>query len=938
MVSDLWSAFMDNLVSRLSSLVEEKYNLYKGFEADVTFLMRELPMVTSAINNQFLGQEDDHILCLLVEELREVAHEMEDCIDHITYNASWEQQSWYSNIIEYWKKRKSRSQLGEEMQRLKRRLEEVFQRQERYSVSLPSKSSQVAKSSSDQHVLPDDLIGIDAPLEELLRQLAEMEGQLKQLKVITIVGFSGLGKTVLARELYNSEVGKKFQVRAWVTAMHGDPKKLLVDILQQLHKPPLDTSNSNGYQLSTNLSNYLNNKRYFIVIDDMRSDQWGIIKAAFPRDVSSRIVVTTRIQSVANTCSSTNGYIHKMRRLGDKHSRQLLLKKACGVEHSDYLQPNLAEISKKCDGQPLALTTVGQFLRNKGYPTAYDCEDMCKVRFYPLRSGDQTLDRLRQVLIHEYTSLPSHVLRACFLYFAMFTSDHPVRTKRLMRQWLAEGLVLRSNSGTDPAVENFKNLMDKNIIQPIDVSNNMNVKTCKTYGMMHEFIALKSHTENLIAFCDDGKLNPRRARRLSLCDSSITDARNLEFDLSLVRSLIIIGKAGKTILDFSNYQLLRVLDLEQCADLDNDHLKDICNLLLLKYLSLGSKITKLPDDIIRLRLLETLDLRRTAVRILHPEVIKLPNLINLFGKFKLQNKFVQSELQKSIASGKCKLQTLAGFIVDQSDESDGFAEVMIHMKQLRKVKIWCESTATSTNLTTLQKAIQEFIRDEKDACYDPRSLSLHFDGCSEDLMKDLKAPCYLRSLKLQDLTKLKHLQYLKLVADELDGITIEDKSLPRLLCLCFVLQRPTFPNIEEGALPFLESLQLLCKDMDGLSGIQIKGFTRLRDVMLDGRVTDGTKANWVRAANEHPNRPKVLLKRAIPPKVDSADLGGDSAASGTTENEIVDCYVLSEGQVQETHAQMPHDGPDSSFNNMGHQVVCVALTGSSIANNGRVAS
>ncbi|CAO2148369.1 unnamed protein product, partial [Urochloa humidicola] len=336
-----------------------------------------------------------------------------------------------------------------------------------------------------------------------------------------------------------------------------------------------------------------------------------------------------------------------------------------------------------------------------------------------------------------------------------------------------------------------------------------------------------------------------------------------------------------------------------------------------------------------------------------------------FGKFKLPDKAMQDELQKFLASGKCKLQTLGGFLFD---ESGGFVELMGYMKKLRKVKIWCEPSTSSTKLTTLQKAIQEFIHDEKDASNDPRSLSLYFDGCSEDFLKNLKAPCYLRSLKLQGrllelpgfvtalrrlrelclrstkmtadlltaLTNLKHLQYLKLIADELEEIHIKEKALPRLLCLCFVLQRPTFPKVQEGALPFLQSLQLLCKDMDGLSGIQVKAFTRLSEVMLDCRVTDGTKANWVRAAKEHPNRPIVLLKRAIPPK---ADHGGDSTAAGDNENEIVDCSVLSEGQVQENHTQMPHDGPDSAFSSMGHQVVvCTALTGSSIANNGRVAS
>ncbi|CAO2152406.1 unnamed protein product, partial [Urochloa humidicola] len=834
----LLSAFIDNLVSRLFTLVEENYNLYKGFQRDVTFLMRELPMITSAINGQLLGQKD-HILHLSVEELRQVAHEMEDCLDRIVYDASWEHEPWYYKYVKSGKKRKSRSQLGEEMQRLRYRLEEALQRQQRYSVSL-SYPSQLAESTSDQPVLRDDLVGIDAPLEELLEQLVEGEDQHKQLKVISIVGFCGLGKTILARELYNSEMGKQFEQRAWVSGTHGDPGELLSEILRQLHKPDLVTSNVS--QLSDDLYNYLNNKRYFIVIDGMRRDQWSILRSAFPRDVSSRIVVTTKIQSVANTCSSTNGYIYKMRRLDEKHSKQLFLKNACPGEYSDYLEPDSAAILKKCDGQPLALTTIGHFMRKKSWPTGHDCEDVCnQVRFYDLQSGDDTLDRIYQVLTHDYASLPSHALKACFLYFAMFPSDHPVRAKRLKRQWLAEGFLQPTNLCSDPASENFEKLMNQNIIQPVNISNNTQVKTCKTYGMMHEFITLKSICENFITLFDGGELQPKQIRRISLHRNSITDGASLNIDLSLVRSLIVFGDAGNDMLDFNKYQLLRVLDLEDCTNLQNDHLREVCNLLLLKYLSLGGNVTSLPKEIKQLKLLETLDLRRTNVKILPPEVILLPHLVHLFGKFDLSDKSMQDELQKFLASGKCKLQTLGGFLVD---ESGGFVELMEYMKKLRKVKIWCEPSATSTKLTTLQKAIQEFIHDEKDASNDPRSLSLHFDGCSEDFMKNLKAPCYLRSLKLQGrllelpgfvtalrqlrelclrstkmtaglltaLTNLKHLQYLKLIADELEEIHIKEKALPRLLCLCFVLQRPTFPKVQEGALPFLKSLQLLCKD------------------------------------------------------------------------------------------------------------------------------
>ncbi|CAO2148416.1 unnamed protein product, partial [Urochloa humidicola] len=695
--------------------------------------------------------------------------------------------------------------------------------------------------------------------------------------------------------------------------------------------------------------------RYFIVLDDMRIDLWNTIKSAFPSNDSSIVVVTTRFQSVAAICSkSTDVYVHKIGRLDKEHSKKLFLKKACPVKDFGYPQPDSAAILKKCDGQPLALATVGEFMQKEGWPKGPVCQEACHLLRCRL-DRDHTLKRLHDLLMNDYSSLPTHDHKACLLYFAMFPSDHPIRTNKLMRRWLAEGLLKPSNSGSDPAVENFKILMDQNIIEPIDVSNNMNVKTCKTYGMMHEYITLKSHSENMIALFGDGSLQPKRVRRLSLHDSSITDGDNLEYNLSLVRSLIVTGNVSNAMLDLRKYQLLRVLDLEHCTNLKNENLKELCNLLLLRYLSLGAGVTNLPKKIKQLKHLETLDLRRSAVNILRPEVMKLPNLVHLFGKkFKLQKEVV-------LAPGQCKLQTLAGFLVDKSK---GFAELMSQMKKLRKVRIWCESTATHTSLTTLQEAIQNFIDDANKSANDSRSLSVHFEGCSEEMLEGLHDPCYLASLKLhgrllklpqfvnqlrgltelclQSSTKftadiltalcdLKHLMYLKLIAKEIDEITIKDKKLQTLLRLCYVLECPkTFPKMEEGAMPNLESLQLLCKDLDGLSGFQIKHFAHLKEVILDNRVTNGTKSNWVRAAKEHLNRPKVLLLKRVDPQ--EGDHGEASALPGATENEIIECAFLPEEPVQGTDSQMtPGEANSAIYKITVHPVVCASLTSMSIS-------
>lgn len=260
------TVLIKTLVPRLLSLWDKANKKYEAFQDDATFLGRELPMITSAIEGQLSGQ-DDHVLRLSVEELRQIAHDMEDCIDHITYLASWKQQLPRYHIRKPIKKKKSFTELGKQMGRLRKQLEEAHQRKERYYVSRPA----LPLSSSEYYVPPEDLVGLQVPLEELKNHLSEQE-ELKQLKVITIVGFCGSGKTVLAQELYNSEVGTKFdskegtksKIQTWVSAERKHPMKLLEEMHQNLEIPSPLTSN--GRQLTKDQKDHLNNNRYEICL------------------------------------------------------------------------------------------------------------------------------------------------------------------------------------------------------------------------------------------------------------------------------------------------------------------------------------------------------------------------------------------------------------------------------------------------------------------------------------------------------------------------------------------------------------------------------------------------------------------------------------------------------------------------------------------------
>jgi Holliday junction resolvasome RuvABC ATP-dependent DNA helicase subunit len=81
-----------------------------------------------------------------------------------------------------------------------------------------------------------DLVGVEGPRNELVKWLTNQEGELgHERKVISIVGCGGLGKTTLAKQVYD-KLGSNFDCRALVSISRSpDMKKILLSILSQLH-------------------------------------------------------------------------------------------------------------------------------------------------------------------------------------------------------------------------------------------------------------------------------------------------------------------------------------------------------------------------------------------------------------------------------------------------------------------------------------------------------------------------------------------------------------------------------------------------------------------------------------------------------------------------------------------------------------------------------
>ncbi|KAM3206057.1 hypothetical protein ACQJBY_061624 [Aegilops geniculata] len=909
------------LAPKLYDLLLANRKVRAELEHDIEYIKKELLMI-SAVIRQDGGRRrggDDDVHGRWIAMVRELAREIEDCVDTFTHRvALGSGTSWIRRELHRVKTVRARNQFAAAIHRLKKKSAEAAMLRKKYepdSSSVLTTNFHTGNTGSSCNLVSDEeedpetdtvAVGIDAQRDELLEMIRGQ--QPEDLKVISLVGFGGIGKTLLARQAYDDTVEEgEYHVRAWVRAADKDARDVLKGILRQLGIS--GSSSCHLRKLRASLRECLGTKRFFIVIDDIRAAFWHDVKDAFPvvPGVSSIVMVTTAIQSIANACSTTHGHVYVMKTLAKEHSRQLFLKEAFledAPAPGDRSRLSTSQALTKCDGLPLALVTTAQFLQSRGNPERWG--NLCKYLGKHLET-ENTLARMKRVLVHSYTSLGSEDVKTCLLYLSIYSSGHPIRRGILIRRLLAEGLINEDNrrSPLSVAIDCFDELVNRSIIQPIHASG-AEVKKCQIHGMMLEFILHKSMCEDFVtSLYDKDPLPGSNIRWLSLHNKTVERSKTNPKSLRLVRSLTVFGKAHKSVLDFSMYKLLRVLDLEECNEhLDDKHLKEICNLLLLRYLSLGGAVmvTMLPKEVKKLQFLETLDIRKTKIEILPTQVMELPCLVHLFGKFKLQHNVGDRRMGKlkTCLSENSKLETLSGFVVDKSQE---LPQLMDHMEYLTKVKIWCESTGTNAfannNLSHLSKAIKGFIQRGTQP-NEARSLSLNInDEWPQDFLDfslDKDYSYYLTSLKLRgnricsqlplfvtmlggltklclsfpddhklsgnfldSLSRVCGLEYLKLIATQLDKPVIGQGALRSLQCLCVMVEVMTELEIQEVAMPRVESLQLLCKNMNGFSGTTIQCLPRLKEVVLHDGLSNQTKQDWKEAAKRHPRHPKLFF-------------------------------------------------------------------------------
>ncbi|PQP96022.1 disease resistance protein RGA2-like [Prunus yedoensis var. nudiflora] len=175
---------------------------------------------------------------------------------------------------------------------------------------------------------------------------------------MAIVGMAGLGKTAVAKAVYNeAAISKHFDVKLWVFVSVRFSVKLILSQILEILNPTKVVGRLSKKELVENLRNELTGKRYFLVLDDVWNDdsqERENLMSCFSVLISaqgSKIIVSTRSARVASI-TETLPRCDLRTLAGDEC--WLILKDRAFPHASADISPDLErigrEIAKNCSG------------------------------------------------------------------------------------------------------------------------------------------------------------------------------------------------------------------------------------------------------------------------------------------------------------------------------------------------------------------------------------------------------------------------------------------------------------------------------------------------------------------------------------------------------------------------------------------------------------
>ncbi|TVU01390.1 hypothetical protein EJB05_53159 [Eragrostis curvula] len=316
-------------------------------------------------------------------------------------------------------------------------------------------------------VMEPKIYGREKEKDQIISKLMTSETDDGYLSVFAIVGNGGVGKTTIARLVYNDAiVGRHFSLKIWIyVSVNFDEVKLTHDLLECLFGNRFEGI-ENLKKLQKYVQDGVKSRRLLLVMDDIWEDRdrsrWDTFLAPLQHNQikGNKILVTTRKFSVVKMICAKDEI--KLDGLMEESFWSLFKDYAFGNTRPQLKLARIGhQIAKKLKGYPLAAKTVGILLRRK-----LDVEHWRRVLDSDEWIYQGSSDDIIPALKISYNHLPL-LLQVCFSYCALFPKNYHFDAEQLVNIWIAQGFVFPNGSKRidDVGRDYFNELVDYGFIQ-----------------------------------------------------------------------------------------------------------------------------------------------------------------------------------------------------------------------------------------------------------------------------------------------------------------------------------------------------------------------------------------------------------------------------------------------------------------------------------------
>ncbi|XP_052199493.1 toMV susceptible protein tm-2-like [Diospyros lotus] len=859
-------------------IVKEGSRLFK-LKENILWIEDEMKCIQSYLEDADAIQPGSRGLTDLIRIMWDLAYDVEDIMDAYFPKLSPLGRNNRKGCLGWFSNAKTARDFALEIEEIRRRVEEISRRRQTYQAQ--DTSGRAERDTWDPrrsfpHIEEVNVVGLDEHIVELVAKVSDED---LEHRVVSITGMAGLGKTTLAKKVFNS-VRQRFQCSAWIyVSQQPNVNELLQDIARQVGL----TEKERKHNLVGNLFHFLSRNRYVLVLDDIwRIEPWNALKNGIPLSsmIGSRIIITSRYKYIGIQIGGQN-FLHELQPLGQENSRKLFFKMVMAallntVEGSDPSElENIGEkILKRCGGVPLAIVvTAGLLLAREKTKHAWQGV---------LKSMGQDEDQCSKIFALSYQDLPSE-LKPCFLYFGLFPEDHEISAFKIINLWAAEGFIRRRGPRAveDLGQDYLNHLVGRNLIQVAERRFNGTVRLFRIHDILHDLCIRKAreinffNTLNDVGTCADWLT----AHRVSIHQSDVGNSVSSGYQTLKLRALLCFSDLTKLSRNqvknlIRGFKFLRVLSL-MSKNIPRSFENEIVNFKHLHHLELGVGGIELPYTISNLKCLLTLDLRKCYSVILpnviwkmkqlrhillplrccarsvcglnldrfHPFEVSLPNLQTLYG---LPAKDFEAEwLHKLDSLRTLKVNHTTERIIEILSGASPLSQRLevLHLLSLSYTKHTIGAGGYSTSRSTLDLSqyvnlgklhlvldIGHFLQLDKLPMY-ITELSLRCTGLKIDPMVSLRKLPKLKILMLGSNSyngkemvcsggtgSFPQLEVLKIELLFLKEIVIEEGGMPKLKDLTFIECSPriTVPDRMRNTI-------LFAKGRDNWFGHEISG-------------------------------------------------------------------------------------------------------------------